>query len=249
MNQSTHSTQIDEAWLDELHNRSVRQFEQSKRKEIERLNRDRLRTVEKKAQEKFIEQVLLKHYSENFANSGEMPTDVEDVKEITLAADKVSERYNRKPRNCLLTVNPKPGVSLDELKGLMLKLISKSYIDRYLYVYEVRKADYTGLHVHMVCTYTGRPNNFQRGIKSLFRRVCDVDNSSILNFKFLPDELVSEKLDYLLGKKQKKKQVGVQASIAFRKDKDLQPHYESDPPLSCRVTQLTPVPLIEEVKE
>lgn len=240
---------MNEAWLDKLHNHYVSEFEQRKLKEIERLKKERLRTVEKNAQNKFIEQVLLKYYTENFADTGKMPTDVDDINEITVAADNVAARYNRKPRNCLLTINPKPGVSLAELKGLMLRLTTKPYIASYLYVYEVRKPDFSGLHVHMLCTYTGRPNNFQRGVKSLCRKICDVDNLSILNFKFIPDDICQEKIDYLLGKKQKKKQKGVTATIAFREEKDLQPYYESDPPPPCRVTQLTPVPHIEEVKE
>lgn len=235
MSKFTHSTHTDFEVDEGFCNQVLHDFnERCKMSE-----RVRLKNLTQKAKEKFTEQVLLKHFTEQFYNDGTMPDEKVNLPEISNAADNVSARYNRKPRNCLVTVNPRQEISLDKLKTAVERLTSKPVVKGYFYVYEVRSGD-TGLHCHMLITYEGRPNNFLRGLKTTFKHICDASNSSILNVKYIADDLMPEKIAYMLGQKKKAKLIGVEDTKKYRIANNLEPYYESNPPLSCRVAQSIP---------
>lgn len=199
--------------------------------------------AEDEAQRIFIRQMYLRSYSQSVGD-GDVPFPV-DCPQALDVVSKQTERLNTKPPFCLLTVNPRPEVKLADFKKKLLKFLGKKTVPEYFACIEVRKNE-DGMHAHILCRYTPPPSQFKRSTKNTFRDVCDSDNSCILNFKFLQEDLLPDKIKYMLGEKQQKKQKGVEDTKLFRKKYDLPDYWESNPPLSCRVTQIT-TPVIEEI--
>lgn len=141
-----------------------------------------------------------------------------------------------KPPFLMVTINPRPDVILNDLKKSILKFVSKKSVIQYFYVYEVRNED-GGLHCHVILKYEIKPYDFKRSAKNTFKNICDSSNPSCLNFRFIEEELLDSKINYLLGNKRERKLKGVEHSIAYRKKYNLEDYYESSPPLPCRTTQ------------
>jgi len=203
----------------------------------------------------FFKTSFLRQFVTDFMESGTMPLGVK----LSDGLDKTMTRQflanSTKSPYLLLTINPKPGVTFEQLDKVVKKLVKKKTIKHWEYVYEVRaeeqKGEYTGLHCHILLEYHDKPFNFKRGVKSTCKNICNVAVSSILNFKFIPMEHVPDKHNYLLGDKKDAKLEGVNLTNEWRELNNIDAIYESNPPLPCRVTQevleLQPEPIIDEV--
>ena len=221
---------IDEPWVADLANSlALRNIAFHKKQE----EIDLLTTAEKQAKILFTKQMLLKQYTEDLYNDEQTPIPVPPrIKETVL------NNTRKKPRNILLTINPRPDVSLDELKKVVNKFLSKKSITHYIYCYEVRKETeenvFQGLHVHILFTYTSRVNDIKNSAKRITKKICDSENPSILNIKFIQDELIPEKIKYLRGEKKTSKKAGVLATKKYRKICDLKDLYESEALFPCK---------------
>lgn len=206
--------------------------------------------AEKNAKKKLLENFLLKEYFYNYVEEDRLPLEVkkDETKELLTRS---KERLNSKPPYCFLTVNPRREVSLAELQKKVKKLLNKKTTKEYFLVYEIRKAPDEGLHVHILLRYTSRPSDFRRNTKNTFKDICDSNNTHCLNFKFIQENLLKDKVDYMLGDKKDSKKTAVEATIAWRKSQKLKPYEESIPPLPCRDTQIpllpTDMPTILEI--
>lgn len=168
-----------------------------------------------------------------------MPKDENRKKLIEKAHDAVSS----KPPYMMLTINIRPNETMDKLRKSVEKFVNRKIVAKYFYVYEIRKAPDRGLHCHMLVQYNCKPYEFKRCAKSTFKKVCDSNNPSVLNFKFVQEDLLPSKIGYLLGDKQDKKKPGVKATIEYRKLNNLEDYYESNPQFPCRVAETN---LLEE---
>lgn len=137
---------------------------------------------------------------------------------------------------CFLTVNPRPDVDIKTFKKVIQKIFKKKGIKSYYYVYEVRKPN-SGLHAHAVLYYDMRPYDLKKGIKNTCKTICDISNPEILNFKFIPEDIVPAKILYMNGEKKESKKAGVEATVRWRTENSIEPYYESIPPLPCRDTK------------
>lgn len=191
----------------------------------------------KKATIKAYEKLMTQHLFDTFKEEGYLPSLENMPEDVKTMINTVHNRYSTKPPYFLVTINPRSTTTLEDLTKAIKKFTSKTTIKEFIYVYEVRKADYTGLHCHLLLRTTCRPYEFKRSAKNTFKHICDSTNSHILNFKNITEELLPEKISYLLGQKQEKKQSGVKITELYRLDNNLLPFYESNPPLPCRVTQ------------
>lgn len=192
-----------------------------------------------KAEKELITTAIKRQYVSDFCDEGKTPHEYpsKELNEILL---KQSDKLIQKSPFMLLTINPRMGWLLGELKPLVEKFVKKKWIREYFYVYEVRRTPTKeidpGLHVHILLRYTGRPYDCKKSIKKMFASVCDTNNPEILNIKYIPETLLPEKIDYLLGRKKDSKHQGVLATVEYRKQNKLKPYYESSPPLTCRAT-------------
>lgn len=186
---------------------------------------------EKKAREKFLTTLILHNYVSNFSQDGSMPHG-----SVQRSIEEQKDNICTKSVLCMLTVNPKPGITLEQFTKVVDKFVKKIWIAEYFYVYEIRKAPDQGLHSHILYRYTCRPRDMKNSCKKYFADICDTNNSSILNFRYIDPTLALDKINYMLGNKQQKKQSGVRATLAYRTNNNLESYYESNPPLTCRVT-------------
>lgn len=199
-----------------------------------------IQRAKRDAKYQFYKTLFLRSFVQDFMDDGKVPDEARLTQEDKRIIQKQALRNATKPPYVFLTVSPRPDVDLETFKKAIEKFIQRKMISRYAYVYEVRNCEngvYTGLHAHLMTRYMCRPHDYMRGAKSTFKHVCDVNNSEILNIKYIPEEVVSEKIDYILGNKKKSKEKGVVFSREYRTANNLIEIYESNPPLSCRVAK------------
>lgn len=197
-------------------------------------------SAQKKAISKFYETYYLRHYVYEFQSKGVLPVEpTTDEKKLILEIE--YDRISTKPPYQLITINPKPGITYLELSSKVEKLVSKKTVSSYIYCYEVRKSQddtFEGLHCHILLKYDDKPYNFKRGVKSTFKHICNVNDDRILNFKFVSEEFLQSKIDYILGIKTESKKASIDATIAWRLLNDIPSVLESSPPFPCRATQI-----------
>lgn len=190
----------------------------------------------KKAVLKFSQKIYYAHIVEEFYRTGKLPFKTNNEKILTIM-NSTYQRLATKPPYWFITINPRPNVSLEEFKKRIEKIVRKVSVKEYFYVYEVRKQDFSGLHCHMIVRTTARPYDFKRGIKNTVKSICDCENSSILNFKNITEDVIRDKIDYMLGQKKDSKMAGVLATEEYRKENVLDKFYESSTPFTCRGAQ------------
>lgn len=191
--------------------------------------------AQNEAKKELVKRACLREYFQNFVEKGEFPMLIEnEVKEIM---DNQAKKLQTKSPYCLLTINPRPEVTFAALKKQVDKFLKKKTVPEWFQVYEVRKQE-EGLHCHVLCRYTPPPYQFKRSAKNTFKGICDAENSAVLNFKFVEEALLNDKIAYMLGNKQEKKQKGVKDTLAYREKYNIPQFAESSPPLTCRATQI-----------
>lgn len=198
------------------------------------------------AYHQFYKTAILRQSVLEFMTEGKTPfngTENEEVHRLMLEQYKTN---STKSPYWLITINPKPGTELEDLDKVVAKILRKKTIQSFAFVYEIRKKEddiYTGLHCHILVYQTLPSHDFKRGVQNTCKHICQSKNPNILNFKNVPEDAVQQKIEYLLGNKTDKKELGVALTMEWREANEIPPILESDPPLPCRVTQ-TPL-LIE----
>ena len=186
-----------------------------------------------KGLEKWMINFYYKYFDDFYKTHGTLPFTIPDPIQQRALQSMVS-KITTKSKYMMVTVNPKPGIELPEFKKKIEKFVGRSMVQKYAYVYEVRnyeEKEFSGLHSHILLEYDGTPSNFKRNTKNTFKKICDVNNSHILNFKFVPIEHLPDKMNYLKGIKQKKKLPSVEITKKFREKNELKTIYQSEPPL------------------
>lgn len=218
------------------------------------IDKKELAAVNKKAYlaalEGFLKTAYQREMVRNFMDDGTLPYTPKDPV-LRKMLENQANAVTTKPPYMMVTVNPRPGVEYAELSKTINKFIKKKSISQYFYVYEVRTED-TGIHCHILLKYDIKPFDFKRSAKNTFKNICDSSNPSCLNFKFLEEDLLPQKVEYLLGHKKDSKKAGVTATDIWRKKNNISPYVESSPPFPCRATQeaivSTPEPTILEIE-
>lgn len=181
---------------------------------------------------------LFKHQFVNeFMSDGVIPVEPnnEIYKEI---CEKAKDRVVTKPVFVLLTINPKPGITFQELDKKIQKFTKRKFIKSYKYVYEIRKEGGKGLHCHIVLHYTCKPYDLKRASRSTFKDICEVNNPSILNIRYIEPEDLQQKISYIQGNKQDKKLKSVKLTKQWRLENNIQDIYSSEHPLEPKVPLL-----------
>lgn len=142
------------------------------------------------------------------------------------------EKANGKQPYIFLTINPNSHITLQEFIGVITKMMSKIWIEKYLYVYEQRGEDMgecgKGFHFHAIIK---KPTNkcnahILRELKSFGDKLCDTTNHHFFNLKYISEEEKDRKIVYLTGSKadtiKHKKQ---EMDIPFRVSNNLKSFY------------------------
>lgn len=182
----------------------------------------------------FYKTMFLRDMVSNVAERGVFPIK-SDLTMIRDVHERTTDRLTSKPPYMLITVNVKTDIKLSLLMKKVEKFVKKKTITSYAYCYEVRNSS-GGLHCHLLVHYTPKPYDFKRSTKNTFKHLCDVNNPSCLNFKFVEEDNLLSKYKYINGEKSDKKNASVLASAKYREENKLSQIYESSPPLPCRAT-------------
>lgn len=194
-----------------------------------------LKKAEKDALYGFYKSLFMRQYITDFMTDGKTPLEHLESNSQKVIIDRAMNAVQSKSNYCFLTVNAYPHISQDILTKSVNKFVNrKGIVSSYFYVYEVRKPNYDGLHCHIIFYRKGKPNDIKRGAQSTFKDICNVSHPEILNIKYPSEDIIQDKISYLLGEKKESKQKGVEATIAYRTEYNLCPYYESTPPLPCR---------------
>lgn len=132
-----------------------------------------------------------------------------------------------------ITINPKPKVTFEQFKKVVDKIISKKYLlnnETLHYSYEQRgESDDEigkGFHCHILFKRGPKiPHEIRREFKSSCKNICNISQSSCLNFKFTNSEYYDDKFLYLQGNKDEEKNIKCKFDIKFRKKYNLKNYY------------------------
>jgi len=155
---------------------------------------------------------------------------LDDLKRYNFISEKNLMR--EKTPYIFITINPNPHILLQEFIGIMNKMMSKPWIENYLYVYEQRGEDEgesgKGFHFHAIIE---KPTNksyahILREMSSSANKVCDSSVSNFFNIKNISKEEKERKIIYLTGRKADvSKHLKQDIDIIFRTNNNLKSFY------------------------
>ena len=142
------------------------------------------------------------------------------------------EEIQNKTQYIFLTINPNPHITLKEFIRCMEKMMSKTWIEKYLYVFEQRGETVAdcgkGFHFHAIIK---KPSNksyqhILRELSSSANKVCDTSNYHFYNVKNISDEEKDRKIIYITGRKADiSKHLKQDMDIIFRNNNNLFSYY------------------------
>lgn len=131
-----------------------------------------------------------------------------------------------------LTINPNPQITLQEFISIMNKMMTKPWIENYLYVYEQRGETEgecgKGFHFHAIIK---KPTNksyahILRELSSSANKVCDSSVCNFFNLKNISEEEKERKIIYCTGRKaDSTKWAKQEMDIPFRQRNKLLSYY------------------------
>jgi len=131
-----------------------------------------------------------------------------------------------------LTINPNPHILLGEFVSVITKMMSKTWIQNYLYVYEQRGEDEgecgKGFHFHAIIKKPTNkvPSHITRELASSANKVCDTSCIHFFNLKNISEEEKERKIIYLTGRKaDEHKHKKQEMDIPFRQRNNLLSFY------------------------
>jgi len=142
------------------------------------------------------------------------------------------EIIKERSKYIFLTINPNPQISLKDFIRCMEKLMSKTWITKYIYVFEQRGETIEeagkGFHFHAIIE---KPSNksYQHMIRELSssaNKVCDTSNYHFYNLKNIDENEMQRKLKYITEMKADiAKHLKQEMDIIFRKNNNLKSYY------------------------
>lgn len=149
--------------------------------------------------------------------------------------DTVQELQYSKSRTpyCLITINPKPEVTLTQLQDAVNALIP-NYFTWSIHTFEIRKAPDLGLHAHLLgyILPSKQTPNFSRIKNSLVPTLCG--NTKHVDIKYVPQHELENTYSYITKTKvAKSKKAANDATITWRSSNDLPTTYTSGDTPTC----------------
>lgn len=134
-----------------------------------------------------------------------------------------------------ITINPKPGVKLEDFTKVCHKISKKTCFNKVLYVFEQRGTIEgcdigKGFHCHLLIerNLNYKPTKCITNIKSSLKKfVGNVNNQHQLNCQVIGKEFANDKKNYILGKNKTGdgKDAKQDADIKWRFDRNISPFY------------------------
>lgn len=134
-----------------------------------------------------------------------------------------------------VTINPKPGVTLEELKKDVGRFIRRAPLcAQYMYTYEQRGESLTdpkygdGIHCHLLAIQKGGifKGDFQKMAFNTFKHIVG-NQQAVFVSPVRTKDLFESKVQYLLGNKTDEKMSKVAADRTWRTANNLEPSYQT----------------------
>jgi len=142
------------------------------------------------------------------------------------------EKIREKCPYLFLTINPNPHITLGEFVSIMTKMMTKPWMNEYLYVFEQRGETEgecgKGFHFHAIIK---KPTNksyahILRELSSSANKVCDSSVANFFNIKNISEEEKERKINYITGRKaDEMKHAKQEMDIPFRQRNNLLSFY------------------------
>jgi len=158
---------------------------------------------------------------------------------LALYEKETQERYaylaaqqSKKLNYIFLTINPNPLITLQEFISVITKMMTKPWIEQYLYAYEQRGETLEecggGFHFHAIIE---KPSNksyihILNEFKSSGNKVCNTSCIKFFNIKQMSEEEKTRKIPYIVGRKaDPSKWLKQDMDIPFRQRNNLLSYY------------------------
>ncbi len=148
---------------------------------------------------------------------------------------KQKQAFKKQNSHLFITINPKPGVKLEDFTKVCHKISKKTCFNKVLYVFEQRGTIEgcdigKGFHCHLLIerNLNYKPTKCITNIKSSLKKfVGNVQNHAQLNFKIIGKEFALDKKKYIMGinKTGEGKDAKQLADIKWRFDRNIAPFY------------------------
>jgi len=138
------------------------------------------------------------------------------------------------PELYFITVNPKPGTTLDMLMKHIHNFCSRKSVRDYLYSIEQRgETEETmgdGIHSHILLKWNKKDNKYiKQFLYESCKRIVGSNMPQILNVRRITNEVYQDKIDYLNGIKwDAEKDLKIKYDIKFREINKISPLYKKD---------------------
>lgn len=123
---------------------------------------------------------------------------------LKIQREREDERF--KSNFLFITINPKPSILLPEFMNICSKVVTKPWINKYMYVLEQRGDNDDdigrGFHLHLLIDKGDyRFSHARREFVSSFRKVCDIQNYHTFNFAYCKESDINKRQNYMIGLK------------------------------------------------
>ena len=189
--------------------------------------RQRYTTMIEKFEERKIMNIMNKMY-----NSGLI---LKDLKTIEDRIPKPVKKENNLQDWVWLTVNPKPGITLEQFQKILTKQVNRKLWTEYKYVIEQRGTNEEelgkGIHAHLLLKRNPETEykTTKRQAQNGFKNITDTNNAKIFYWKECRADFLDDKLEYITGiKTGEGKDLKQQMDIIFRQKNNIKTIYESN---------------------
>lgn len=152
------------------------------------------------------------------------------IKEINDYNEK-KEKETVKSDYVFITVNPRPGVAINDFVKTVNKSVEKTFIKKSLHVIEQRGENMEelgkGFHTHILLNKGDyRMSHLRREFARTFNKFCDVDNPHCFNVAICKNDDIVKRQNYMLSlKKDPAKHLKQEMDKHFRKKFNLPDYY------------------------
>lgn len=137
---------------------------------------------------------------------------------------KIVQNYNL-PNYVWVTVNPRDGVTVDELMKKVHKMYKKVWIQKCAYVFEIGKNGRHHSHGLIKVREGFRNDKTKSLLANSVKDITDIKNDHCFCVRFIDEEAAKEKLRYMMGEKADEKQDAVIETQIWRSEFDIQNMY------------------------
>lgn len=143
----------------------------------------------------------------------------------------VQSKSKTKRNNAFVTINWKPGTSVDTAIRLLRNVFQKTWVDKYHYTFEQRGEHIEelgkGFHSHLLFIEVDKPKSqISREIYNTVKNY--VGNKLHVDVRMIPTDWIADKLEYMRGNKwDSDKEQKTKMDVLWRQQNHLETIYES----------------------